>query len=674
MANEITSNIINQLGGGSGIDTRSLTNQLVELERAPEDQRLDRREDRLDAQISGLGQLRQAVEEFEGSLEALANPDTFNAKSASISDTSLLAVNSLEPDAVPGNYRMKIEQVAQSQSLSSGVFDSLDAEVGTGSLNIRFGDWDAGAFTLDASAEGATIEIDESNNSLRGLRDAINDSDIGVQASVVGQEGAYQLLLTGPTGATRELELSASEGDIPGLSSFNFNVGEQELTQQQEAKDAILTVNGLQVTRSSNTITDVIDGVEFDIFNSDPSEEISININEDRSQSEEAIRNFVEGYNTFYKSVQFLTDNEEGEEGQGSLRNDSLADNMMQSIRSMLGSQVPGIEGGFSALSTIGIRTKLDGTLQIVENGSSTDFRAAMDNNFDEVKNLFVADTRSSSSRINVLDFNGASQPGSYDVEITQEATKGRYDATPIASGFPLDTGTDDYRFTIAVNGQEAAEISLPEGKTYDSGDDLALELQSLINSDATLKDARAKVDVRFDEATGQLSFESNSYGESSKVAFLGASAAMGNLGVTEGGGTAGQNVAGTINGEEAFGFGNILRPPLGSAAEGLAMEVLPGATSGSIGFSRGVGSTLMGMVDTYMRSSGLIAERERSIKDDLSEVADDREALDRRSDAFRAIQESRFRAMEQIVRSLNSTGDFLEGLNDRLPFTAQNN
>lgn len=671
MVSEITSNIVNQLGGGSGVDTNKLVNQLVQLERAPQEQRLDRREQRLESEISGLGLLRQGVDELQNSVEALANPDTFNAKSASISDTSLMAVNALEPDAVPGNYRIKIEQVAQSQSLSSGAYESLDSAVGTGSLTLRFGDWDGGIFNLDSEAQGATIEIDESNNSLSGLRDAINKADIGVQASIVGQDGSYQLLLTGPTGASRELELSATEGTEPGLASFNYNETQQNLTQQQEGRDSIIRVNGLQVTRSSNTIDDVIDGVEFDIFNSSDTEEISINITEDRSMSEQAIRDFVEAYNTFYEDVQFLTDNDEGEDGQGSLRNDSLADGLLRTLRSTLGGSVPGLEGGFSALATIGIRTRQDGTLQIVEDGSNTDFQAAMNNHFDAVKDLFVPNTRSSSSRIDVVDFSGRSQPGDYDVVITQEATKGVYEGTAMATGFPLDTTGKDYSFSIKVDGRESGQITLPSDKQYADGDELAADLQSLINSDSNLKEGFAEVAVTYDTDTNQFRIESDRYGASSTVEFTNVGADMADLGISQGAGTAGQNVAGTIDGREAFGFGNILRPALGDPAEGLAMEVLPGATSATIGFSRGIGSTLTSQLDSYLKSSGSISQRESSLKDDLSDVEDDREALDRRIDSFRAIQEAKFRSMEQIVRSLNSTGDFLEGINDRLPFTA---
>ncbi len=674
MVDNIGSNIINSLGGGSGLNSQSIVDQLVELERLPTEQRLDTRESKVEAQISGFGMLRSAVGEFESALEPLANADTFDAKQASISDTSLMAVNSLNPEAVPGNYRIKIEQVAQSQSLSSGTYASMDSAVGEGSLTIRLGDWsaDLATFTADTSATGATIEIDQSNNSLTGLRDAINDADIGVQASIVGEEGSYQLLLTGPTGASREMEITANEGATAGLSNFDFNETTQNFTQQQEGLDAILRVNGLQVTRNSNVIDDVIQGVEFEVFNSNATEEISINVTEDKSLAEDSIRNFVDAYNAFYKEVQRLTSNDEGEDGKGSLNDDPLAGNVLRSVRSMLGSVVPGIESDFSSLATIGIRTKIDGTLEFADDGEVTDFSVAMSDRFEEVRNLFVPNTSSTSADIDVTNFGRRTQPGSYDVQITQEATKGYLNADPLAVAFPLDTTGKDYSFAIKVDGDQSATITLPAGKTYASGAELAEDFQTLINADSTLKENFSGVNVTYNGTSGALEFQSKTYGVDSNIEFTSVGADMAELGIAVGAGTVGQNVAGTINGEEAFGYGNVLRGAIGSPAEGLSMTVASGATSATVNFSRGLGGTLAGMVDSYVRNSGLISERESNLKEDMKDIEEDRRDLDRRSEAFRARQEAQFRAMEQIVRSLNSTGDFLEGINDRLPFTSR--
>ncbi len=169
----------------------------------------------------------------------------------------------------------------------------------------------------------------------------------------------------------------------------------------------------------------------------------------------------------------------------------------------------------------------------------------------------------------------------------------------------------------------------------------------------------------------GALVFESNSYGRESSVEINSVGADAGELGLSEATGVVGLDVAGTFNGEEGFGYGRILRGALRSPAEGLAVEVAPGATTGTINFSRGFAANLSSTMDTYVRNSGLISNRESTLKEDKVEVSEAREAMERRSEAYRARLENQFLAMERIVRSLNSTGDFLEGINDRLPFTA---
>jgi len=676
MINEITGNIVNQLGGGSGIDTRSLVEELVKLERAPTENRLNRREERLEAQISDLGQLRSTIDELQAAVEPLANKDVFNAKSVAVPETNLLAINQIQPDAIAGDFRVRVDQVAQSQSLSSAGFDSLDAPVGQGSLTLRLGSFDDALanFTPDPDAEGATIEIDESNNSLTGLRDAINNAGIGVQASIVGEEGNFQLLVTGPPGATSDVEITATEDAAqPGLNDFNFNETTQNLTQLQEGLDAIVQVNGLQVTRSSNNLTDVIQGVDIDLFNADPSEIINISISDDKSVAEQSIRDFVEAFNNFVEQAQELTSFNREDGTEGSLRNDPTVRNLLSSVRGALSGAVPGIEGDFNVLASVGIRTNRDGTLQIVEDGN-TGLRNAIDNNFEQLRELFVPTTDSSSARIEPTGFSSRTQPGSYQVEITQQAAKGVFNANPVTVGFPLDTTGQDFSFQIEVDGNTSATIAIPEGRVFNSGAELADELQSLINLDTNIRDGNAKVNVSFDTDTNSLSFESNRFGAASQVNFTSASADMADLGVTAGTGTPGVDVAGTVDGEEGFGLGNVLLPALGTPAEGLSMTIKPGATSGEVSFSRGFGARLTNLLNSFTRNSGFIDQRENNIDRDLRDIDDQRRDLDRRIDSFRARQEAQFRVMEEIVRSLNSTGDFLEGLADRLPFTASNN
>lgn len=668
------SSIISSLGTGSGIDSNKLADQLTEANKMVQAQRLTTQKTLLETQISDYGLLRSSLAKLESSAAALGSADTFNAKSLSLPDTRLLSITKLDAKAAAGTYQLKVEQVAQAQSLSSASFSSTSAPIGKGTLTIRLGDWasDQSGFTVDSSKAGAVINIDDTNNSLTGLRDAINKANIGISASIVSDGGSYKLLMTAKTGAKNEIEITAAEeAGAAGLASFNFNESTRSLSQQQEGVDARVSINGLTVNRESNHVTDIIDGLEFDLFASSASETVSITISEDKATAEKTIRDFVAAYNTFRSEVEKLVGFNAEEEDYGSLRRDPLAKSLIETIRNTITNAIPGAQGVFSTLSELGIKTERDGSLKIIEDGTNTDFRAAIDKNFEAVRDLFVPSMSASTSDILVTKYSANSKAGSYEVVVTQQPAKGQLVAADIPLTFPLDTTGKDYGFTLKLNGVESAPINLPAGKSYATGQELAADLQSLINLDSKIKEAKSAITVGFDGS--KLSFLSNTYGASSNVEFSAVGADMANLGIGVGAGTAGKDVAGTIDGVAAFGYGDVLLPALGSRAEGLSLTVQPGATSGTINFSRGFAGGLTSLVNDFLKTSGLIKEREGTLAKEVTRVKDSEEALNRRSEAYRARLMAQFQAMESIVRSLNSTGSFLDGLVDRLPFTSKN-
>lgn len=665
------SSIVSSLGGGSGIDNAALIKQLVEISSAPQATRLTSRKSLLETQISDFGLLRSSFAKLQTSANSLASRDTFDAKAVSIPTTTLLGITKLDSKAVAGDYRLKIEAIAQAQSLSSGSFTSVNDTVGKGTLTLRFGSWNAGldAFSVNANKPGATITIDDTNNSLTGLRDAINAAKIGAQASIVSDSGSYKLLVIGPSGEANEIELTAVENGAAGLANFNFNTNSQALVQEQEGVNAQVRVNGLLLTRESNHLTDVIDGLEFDIFNKSTTETVSINISADKNTAETAIRDFVSTYNSFLKEVEKLVGFDSELEDFGSLRQDPLAKNLLQTVRSMMTGSIAGISSGFNSLSTLGIRTELNGSLKIVED-KATGFRAAIDNNFEAVKDLFTPKTSASDTRINVSAFSPQSKAGSYAVVISQQPEKGTLTGSAIT--FPIDTTGKDYSFNIHVDGVAAATINLPAAKVYATGAELAADIQSLVNLDSAIKSGRVGVQVAFNSTSEQLEFTSNAYGAASLIAFSAVGADMADLGLSVNVGVAGKDIAGTVDGVAAFGFGNVLLPALGSKAEGLSMTITPGITAGTINFSRGFAGQMDKLINDFLKNSGLIKARETNITKDISNIKEDTEALERRSEAYRLRLQSQFSAMEAIVRSLNTTSGFLDGLVDRLPFTAK--
>jgi flagellar hook-associated protein 2 len=672
------STIVSKLSSGSGIDSAALVNQLADVSKAAQAARLTTRKTTLETQISDYGLMRSSIAKLDVAAKALNNPDTFNAKSVSIPDTSILGITKLEAKAATGDYKLKVDAVAQSQSLSSADFGSVDTAIGKGTLTIRFGEWNQPptAFTVDAAKTGGTITIDDSNNSLTGLKDAINAAGLGIQASIVGEDGAYKLLITAPTGEASEIEITATETPSAlGLASFNFNDSSRVLNQEQEGIDAQIRVNGLLLTRSSNHITDVIDGLEFDLFNFSASETVTINITHDRVGAETAIRDFVAAYNTFLTDTKKLVGFDEEKKQFGSLRQDPLSKSLMNSVRTMLGAPVTGLSSNFNTLGSMGIRTQLDGSLQIVEDGKPTDFVNSLKNNFDAVRDFFVPKKSSDNAQISVRAHSAQSTPGTYAVNITTNAAKGFLNggALDVGTVFPLDTTGKDYSFKIKVNGVESATILTPS-KIYNSAAEMAADLQSLINVDTNLKAAGASVAVSYNSVDNRFEFTSNDFGSSSGVDITEVGADMDELGLSVATGTSGVDVVGTVDGVAAFGYGNVLLPAIGSKAEGLSMHISPGATTGNITFSKGFATSFNQLLDNFTKSSGLIKNRETNINKDLEKVKDDEKILDRRTEAYRARLQAQFAAMEAIVRSLKSIGSSLDGIVDRLPFTAKNN
>jgi flagellar hook-associated protein 2 len=170
------------LGIGSGLDLNALVDQLVAAERKPREDRLNRREAEIEARLSAFGSIRGGLSALETALGKLASIQ--QGRTATSSDSTRMGV-SARADSVPGNYSIQVNQLATAQTLASAGFDDADGPVGTGTLTLRVGD----RLAVD-------VVIDEGNNSLRGIRDAINRADAGVQASIVNDGSGARLVLS----------------------------------------------------------------------------------------------------------------------------------------------------------------------------------------------------------------------------------------------------------------------------------------------------------------------------------------------------------------------------------------------------------------------------------------------------------------------------------------------
>lgn len=662
-------------GIGSGLDIEGLVTQLVQAERAPADNRLLRREARLTAEISAFGTLQGSLGGLQSAVANLADPNTFDRRTATSSDTAALTV-SAEATAAPGSFRIQVDQLAQAQSLASASFQTLTDTVGEGTLTFRFGTVGAtppsetppnaqtfDSFSLNDNRATASVTIDSSNNTLTGLRDAINEADIGVSATIVNDGGGFRLLLNAAdTGAGNALEIQVSDtdgddGDTSGLSRFAFNDTAANLTQTVAARDARFSVNGLDLTSASNDAGDVIDGVSLNL-RAVTDTAVNVNVSENRGAVRDAIENFVAAFNTVATTASNLTAFNPETRQAAPLQGDPTARSLINQLRSALSSPAEGFDGPFSTLTELGLRTQADGTLAI----DDTALDAALADDFDSVAGVFarIATTGDANLRTDVTD---ATRVGSFAVNVTQLATRGLLDGAAITApsvGTPLIVNDDNDGLSLTVDGIASGAIALTQG-SYTSGEDLAAELQARINGDGALSDAGVSVTVGF--AAGQLQIRSDRFGSASSVAIGSVDTnTTASLGLAAGSGTDGADVAGTIGGVAALGNGQRLSAAPGSDAEGLALTVTGGVTGdrGTVDVSSGVAVALGSILDGFLGGSGLLAARTDGLQNSVDRIADDREVLDRRLEALEARFRNQFNALDSLLANLQSTGNFL--------------
>ena len=390
-----------QLGTiGSGLDVEAIVKALVDADVAPKTNALNRKESGLQAELTAVGTLKASLSSLETSLTDLDDASAFD----------LLKIDS--PDAVDilqtgspsvGQYSIDVSALASSQVLATGGFASPSTVVGTGSLTFKIGtpayaSGTSGAysgFTADES-KTVTVTIDSSKNTLSGVRDAVNASNVGITASLVVDGSETRLLFTADdTGAGTAISIFADDDDSSdtnnsGLSqlayhydsvadSFVFNSG--KMSEARSSQDASFTLNGLALTNSSNKIAGLVDGLDFTLKKVTTSAE-SILIEKDTVGIEAKVQGFIDAYNSYQTTLSKLTDYTNVD---GALSGDSTARRVQSAIRATTTGVLSLSGNSYTALSDIGVTSDQSGKLTL----KSSDFQAALAANPDDLQRFF---------------------------------------------------------------------------------------------------------------------------------------------------------------------------------------------------------------------------------------------------------------------------------------------
>jgi flagellar hook-associated protein 2 len=362
---------VSSLGIGSNLDLAGLLTSLTTAESQPLVM-LQKQQISYTAKLSAYGTLQGALSTLQAAAAKLSDANLFQGVKATSSNTDVLTAAASATGA-SGVYAVDVTQLAKAQSLAAAGVANAKAAVGKGTVTIDFGTISGGtlnaatgtysgaSFAPDAARAAKSIVIDDSNNSLEGLRDAINKSaDIGVTAAIVNDGGAspYRLVLTSKdTGAASSMRISVSgDAGLQGLLNHDAS-GAQALQQTAVASNAMLTIGGVAVTSKTNTVTDAAPGVTMTLAKTGAS---TLTVSRDTSAVEAAITSFVTAYNSLQATAGQLTQYDKEKQAGAALVGDSTLRTVQTRLRAAL--NTPQV-GELKVLSRVGVSFQKDGTL-----------------------------------------------------------------------------------------------------------------------------------------------------------------------------------------------------------------------------------------------------------------------------------------------------------------------
>jgi len=384
---------ISAAGIGSNLDVQGLVTQLMALERRPVD-RLQSRISSFNASISQYGRVRSELSALQSAAQGLGSSTAFNTFSATLSEASAGAATA-STDASAGAYAIRVQSLARAQTLVS-------PNTSNGTLITDADTTISGTATLTITQAGSSFALSLADQSLTGIRDAINDAsdNTGVVASVISDgSGARLVLRSEETGAANAVTAIA----VSGASNANYDFLEftagtaysdtaTTTGQSVAGTDAQITVDGVTVSSSTNVFSQAIQGVTF-VAKAETASAFTLTVARDDTALVDKAKAFVTAYNIFMQnSTQRYAKG-------GALASDSMQLSIMNSLRSAVGAQGGSADNSLRYLVEIGISVDKDGVMSL----NADTLRSALTDDAAAVINLLADSTDGIFERLDTL-------------------------------------------------------------------------------------------------------------------------------------------------------------------------------------------------------------------------------------------------------------------------------
>lgn len=382
-------------GVGSGLDIDSIVTGLVSAEGDAKTLLLANQRSDVEFEISAFGGLKNILSSnLAPSLTFLKSSSNFESNTLTSADTSVFTATSDSGSIPPGVFGVEVRNIAEAHKLITTGFTDEDTVVGTGTLTISTGN------------NSFNVSVDSSNETLAGIRNAINNAtdNTGVSATIInvddgmGGTEAKLILSSDSTGTDNAITVTVDDDDAgdtdgSGLSSFYYDTSDgtspEQLSEINAAIDAEVYIDGQLVSSSSNTVTSAIDGVTINLLKADSGNVHDLTVARDTDTIRNNILSFVSSYNTLVNYMNDVTFFDPSQSNSaGVLLGDSTLRTLSNQVRLQINDSVEGTNSSINTLVDLGITTNDDGTISVDNNQLNT----LLSTNMSDIADLFSSD------------------------------------------------------------------------------------------------------------------------------------------------------------------------------------------------------------------------------------------------------------------------------------------
>ncbi len=520
--------VLSKIGIGSGLNNSEIIKAIVDAETVADKEKIEADQAEYENKISAFGIVKNELKDFRLICQALQDvgPSTHTGSSSNTTTATFTNTGTTNNDDI--NASLVVSQLATAQSLVSGAVSSTGSLVGEGALTIDFGTFSTSSSTNDtfsANSSKTSFTVNTtSTTTLAQLRDAINngvsdsdlDGDKDLTASIMFDGSNYVLVLKANQGAANSIRITASDSSSTALkNAFQYNTSDKTLTQSVSAADASFTIDGISMTRSSNTVNDLYAGYTLQLLSTNSSA-ISISATENTTTLEGYMQEFVDSYNQVYLNVDALGASGSSLSTSGPLVSDSTIRRIQRTLREFSSTSITGYENGPYSLSLLGVSTQRDGTLSF----NRSTFKNTVASNSNVVNSFFTDVLATDNSSVSVTGLSKDTLPGTYALAKSgSDFTLAGAALSVDGSNYTSSSGnTNGMTLTITDTNITSANIfygesllskiddSLAEILTFNG--DIETRLTNLRGDLENIPDRQLKLDARIEKLTQRYAMQ----------------------------------------------------------------------------------------------------------------------------------------------------------------------